>query len=99
MYYFSLFAICILVSIYSYIAVALLERVFRNYMPSEEDLIAQEDLGSFNLDAERQEIINRYMGRSSLSELDQGEVVRVDENNEVIQEEDYKVVKVDKDSE
>lgn len=49
-----------------YLRAALLERVFKKYMPEEEeededDLPVETD---YNLDAERQAIIDRYMGKS-----------------------------------
>lgn len=97
LYYVSIMFIIFVVAIYTYVAAGLLERVFRNYMPSEDE--DDEDLGDFSLDAERQAIIDRYMGRSSLSPLDDGEVVRVDENDQVIKPEEYKVVKVEKEEE
>lgn len=96
-YFVSILFAMIIVSVYAYIACGLLERVFRNYMPSEEE--DDELSGDFSLDAERQAIIDRYMGRSTLSELDEGGIVRVDENDEVINEEEYRVVKVEKDEE
>lgn len=99
LYYVSLMLIMVIVSVYVYIAAGILERVFRNYMPSEDDLLEEEDINGFRLDEERQAIIDRYMGRASTSELDQGDVVRLDENGDVIHEEDYQVVKVDKNEE
>ncbi len=99
-YYVHVAFSLIIVSIYCYLETAILERVFRNYMPNEDDALEEEDFGDFSISDERQAIINRYLGRSTEnSALDEGEVVRVDETGNVINEADYKVVKVEKDDE
>ncbi len=97
-YYVHIAFVFILVSVYSYLAAALLERVFRNYMPNEDEELEHEDLGDFSISDERQAIINRYLGRSTEDE-DEGGVVLIDENGAEIREEDYKVVKVEEDPE
>lgn len=47
-----------------YFRSAILERVFRRYMPDEDKEIEEEVVENYSLDAERQAIIDRYMGRS-----------------------------------
>ena len=97
-YYVHIAFIFIITSVYCYIAAGILERVFKNYMPDEDEELEQEDLGDFSISAERQAIIDRYLGRSTEhDDLDEGGVVLVDEEGNEIQEEDYSVVKVDKD--
>ena len=97
-YYVHIAFIFIIVSIYCYVAAAILERVFKNYMPDEDEELEQEDLGDFSISAERQAIIDRYLGRATENEeADEGGVVLVDEEGNEIHEEDYSVVKVDKD--
>ena len=97
-YYVHIMFVFIVVSVGIYFQAALLERVFRNYMPDEDEELEKEDVGDFNINDERQAIINRYLGRSTEnSALDEGNLVLVDKNGEEIKEEDYKVVKVEKD--
>ena len=96
-YYVHIAFIFIVVSVYCYIAAGILERVFRNYMPDEDEELANEDLGDFSISAERQAIIDRYLGRSTENEDEEGGVVYIDEEGNEIHEEDYRVVKVDKD--
>ena len=50
--------------LYACLTSALLERVFRKYMPDEDEELEQEEVEGFNLDASRQEIIDRYTGHS-----------------------------------
>ncbi len=54
----------LLPGLYACLASALLERVFRKYMPDEDEELEQEEVEGFNLDASRQEIIDRYTGHS-----------------------------------
>ncbi|MCR5004896.1 MAG: DUF624 domain-containing protein [Clostridiales bacterium] len=97
-YYVHIAFIFIIVSVYCYIAAAILERVFKNYMPDEDLELEQEDLGDFSISAERQAIIDRYLGRSTEhDDAEEGGIVLVDEEGNEIHEEDYRVVKVDKD--
>ncbi|MCI8632076.1 MAG: DUF624 domain-containing protein [Lachnospiraceae bacterium] len=51
-----------------YFSAMLLERVFRNYMPDEDEALAEEEVENYNLDAERQAIIDRYTGKLSQQE-------------------------------
>ena len=51
-----------------YFSAMLLERVFRNYMPDEDEALADEDVENYNLDAERQAIIDRYTGKLNQEE-------------------------------
>jgi uncharacterized membrane protein YesL len=51
--------------LYAYLSAALLERVFRNYMPDEDAELEQEEVEGFDLDAERQAIMDRYSGHSA----------------------------------
>lgn len=102
------FALCILVnllfafvvvSVYIYISVALLERVFKNYMPSEDDEL-EEEIEGFNLDAERQAIIDQYLGKGKFNpDIDGSEeeyrIVKINEDGqEQVEEDEYKVVLV-----
>ena len=96
-YYVHIGFIFIIVSVYCYIAAGILERVFRNYMPDEDEELEQEDFGDFSISAERQAIIDRYLGRSTENEDEEGGVVYVDEEGNEIHEDEYRVVKVDKD--
>lgn len=48
-----------------YLRAALLERVFKNYMEEEDEVEEDEEIETdYDLDAERQAIIDRYMGKS-----------------------------------
>ena len=100
------FALCLLVnllfafvvvSVYIYISVALLERVFKNYMPSEDDALEEEEIEGFNLDAERQAIIDQYLGKGKFNpDIDGSEeeyrIVKVNEDGqEEVEEDEYKV--------
>ncbi|MBC8543646.1 YesL family protein [Bianquea renquensis] len=106
------FALCLLVnllfafvvvSVYIYISVALLERVFKNYMPSEDDALEEEEIEGFNLDAERQAIIDQYLGKGKFNpDIDGSEeeyrIVKVNEDGqEEVEEDEYKVVLVNDD--
>ncbi len=53
-----------------YICSMLLERVFRNYMPDEDEKFEEEQVEGYDIDAERQAIIDRYTGKISQSEDD-----------------------------
>ncbi len=90
----------VVVSVYVYISVALLERVFKNYMPSEDDALEEEEIEGFNLDAERQAIIDQYLGKGKFNpDIDGSEeeyrIVKVnEEGQEEVEEDEYKVVLV-----
>ena len=82
--------------LFMYIAAALLERVFKNYMPSEDAELEEEHIEGFSLDAERQAIIDRYLNQTKYDEQGDYSYVRVDESgNEIVEKDDYKIVKVD----
>ena len=55
-------AIILLVGVFLYFEAAILERVFRKYMPDQDEELLEEEVEGFNLDAERQAIIDRYTG-------------------------------------
>lgn len=57
-----LFGVCF------YFSAMLLEKVFRNYMPDEDKELEEEEVEGYNLDAERQAIIDRYTGKLNQSE-------------------------------
>ena len=86
--------------LYMYIAAALLERAFKNYMPSEDEQIENEELEGFSLDAERQAIIDRFNHQTKFDEQGEYSYVKVDDSgNEVVEKDDYSYVVVDKDKE
>ena len=85
--------------LYMYIATALLERVFKNYMPSEDEELEEEELEGFSLDAERQAIINRYMNQTQYDSEGEYRYVKVDESgHDVVEEDDYKIVRADEET-
>lgn len=51
-----------------YFSAMLLERVFRNYMPDEDQALEEEIVENYDLDAERQAIIDRYTGKINQDE-------------------------------
>ncbi len=55
-------AVILLVGVFLYLEAALLERVFRKYMPDQDEELLEEEVEGFSLDAERQAIIDRYTG-------------------------------------
>ena len=54
--------------LYFYFSGMMLERVFRNYMPDEDEELEEEEVEGYDLEAERQEIIDRYTGKISQNE-------------------------------
>ena len=54
----------VLPGICSYLSAALLEKVFRKYMPDEDKELEETEVEGFSLDEERQAIIDRYTGHS-----------------------------------
>ena len=54
--------------IYFYLAGSMLERVFRNYMPDEDESFEKEEVEGYDIDAERQAIIDRYTGKLNQSD-------------------------------
>ena len=90
--------IFVIPGLYMYLAAVLLERVFRNYMPSEDEELEKEELEGFSLDAERQAIINRYMNQTKFDDEGEYRYVKVDESGkDVVEEDDYRIVRADGD--
>lgn len=86
----------VLPGLYMYIAAALLERVFKNYMPSEDEQLETEEVEGFSLDAERQAIIDQYLNQAKFDDQGEYKIVKVDEEgNEIVEKDDYRIVKVD----
>lgn len=54
--------------LYFYFSGMMLERVFRNYMPDEDEELEEEEVEGYDLEAERQAIIDRYTGKISQNE-------------------------------
>lgn len=46
-----------------FVSCMLLEKVFRNYMPDEDEAFEEEEVEGYDMDAERQAIIDRYTGK------------------------------------
>ena len=92
----SLGLLFVIPGLYLYIATALLERVFKNYMPSEDEELEKEELEGFNLDAERQAIIDRYMNQTKFDDEGEYRYVKVDESGkEIVEKDDYRIVRAD----
>ena len=90
--------IFVIPGLYMYLAAALLERVFKNYMPSEDEELEKEELEGFSLDEERQAIINRYMNQTKFDDEGEYRYVKVDESGkDVVEEDDYRIVRADGD--
>ncbi|MBQ6240108.1 MAG: DUF624 domain-containing protein [Firmicutes bacterium] len=88
--------IIVLPGLYMYIAAALLERVFKNYMPNEDEELENEEIEGFSLDAERQAIIDQYLNQSKFDDQGEYKIVKVDEEGkEIVEKDDYHIVKVD----
>lgn len=54
-----------LFGVYFYLSALLLEKVFRNYMPDEDQQFEEEEVEGYDMDAERQAIIDRYTGKAN----------------------------------
>ena len=79
--------------LYLYFSAALWERCFRNYMPSEDDELEEEEIEGFSLDAERQAIIDRYLNQTKYDTEGEYRYVKVDEQgNEIVEEDNYHIV-------
>lgn len=52
-----------LFGLYFYFSSMFLEKVFRNYMPDEDEAVEEEEVEGYDMDAERQAIIDRYTGK------------------------------------
>ena len=49
--------------LYFYFSHMLMEKVFHNYMPDEDEAVEAEEVEGYDMDAERQAIIDRYTGK------------------------------------
>lgn len=94
----SFFFLLVIPALYAYLDAALLEKVFRHYMPTDEEEMLEEDTDTgLVLDAERQAIIDRYLGNAHYDENASVDIVRVDDDGNLIptSEDDYQIVVVD----
>lgn len=71
--------VAILPGVYSYATAALLEKVFRRYLPDEDEALEKEEVEGYDLDAERQAIIDRYTGNSHRYEDEEASITIVEE--------------------
>lgn len=62
-YFWNMASSMFLFGVSFYIMMMLLERVFRNYMPDEDEEFAAEEVEGFDLSSEQQAIIDRYTGK------------------------------------
>ena len=61
--------------------------------------LEEEELEGFSLDAERQAIINRYMNQTQYDSEGEYRYVKVDESgHDVVEEDDYKIVRADEET-
>lgn len=93
-YWLNFIFLAAIPGVYTYIQAGLLERVFKNYMPDQDKELEEEELDGFSLDAERQAIIDRYLGQTKYDDEGEYRYVKVENGVDVVQEDNYKIVRV-----